>query len=171
MNMKKFFIAGLCIVFVTGYSFAQSFEVPATYSFKNKEECATFEKDILAASKWLFATPSDEQEAKRKQVAKFVAEWVLNSSTVNAEMTSAIMDFENTNPGMMALYFAGCSWYVLENNYSADIRAKHRFALQAMMEYYKNNSLKRDKKMRELIKQNKDGKLDEWIEINMPLRS
>jgi hypothetical protein len=169
--MKKLLLLTVSIVFFINASIAQSFEVPEGYSFKNKEECSRYEKDIIAASKWLFATPANEQEDKRKQVAKFVAEWMLNSPTVNAEMTQAIMDFESINPGMMVLYFAGCSLYVLENNYSTDIRAKHRFALEAMMKYYENNSMKKDKKMKTLIKQNKEGKLNEWIEINMPVRS
>ena len=113
----------------------------------------------------------DEQEVKRKQVAKFVAEWVLGSPTVDAEMAEAIMDFEKKNPGMMVLYFAGCSLYVLEHDYSKDIRAKHRAALQAMMEVYKSgNGIHRDKKMKELIQQTEDGKLDEWIQKNIPLR-
>ncbi len=169
--MKKILIAAALIFFSSSISIAQDFEVPAAYNFQNKEACAGYEKDIIAASKWLFATAAGDQEDKRKQVAKFVAEWILNSPVVNAEMSQAIMDFETVNPGMMVLYFAGCSLYVLENNYSTNIREKHRFALKAMMDYYKNNSLNRDKKMRALIKEAKEGRLNEWMEINIPIKA
>ncbi len=170
--MKKILIVVLvAVLFIAPAAFSQTFETPREYSFKNKAEYERYEKDIIAASKWLFATALDEQAEKRKQVAKFVAEWLLGSPTVHAEMSQAIMDFETKNPGMMVLYFAGCSLYVLENNYSKDIRAKHRFALQAMMNYYKADmGTIKDKQMKTLIKQTKDGKLDEWITINIPLR-
>jgi hypothetical protein len=170
--IRSFCSTVLLLCTISFSAFAQTFEVPQAYSFKNKADYARHEKDIIAASKWLFAIPLDEQESKRKQVAKFVAEWLLGSPSVNAEMSEAIMDFETKNPGMMALYFAGCCIYVLENNYSTDIRAKHRAALQLMMEYYKSDKgTKKDKKMKALIKQTEEGKLNEWLEVNIPLRS
>ncbi len=162
--LSFFLLSGLLLA-------AQDFEVPVGYSFKNKDDYARYEKDIIAASNWLFATKADKEEQKRKLVSKFVAEWVLGSPTVNAELSETIMDFEKTNPGMMALYFAACAEFVLENNYSPDIRAKHRFAMNALANFYRENrSLNKDKKMKELISEAKNGRLDEWIITNIPLR-
>lgn len=170
--MKKISVIVFLLLFVVaGTAFSQSFEVPDGYSFRNKGDYARYENDVIAASKWLFATSLDEQDAKRKIVSKFVAEWLLGSPTVQAEMSQAIMDFEKKNPGMMVLYFAGCSLFVLEHDHSRDIRAKHRFALQAMMDFYKSDKgTRKDKKMKELIKETENGRLDEWLQKNIPLQ-
>ncbi|MBL0358661.1 MAG: hypothetical protein IPP72_18150 [Chitinophagaceae bacterium] len=170
--MKKSLFIAFFLIFVVAITvFSQTFEVPEGYSFKNKDDYAQYEKDVVAASKWLFATSLDEQEVKRKLVAKFVAEWLLGCPTVQAEMSQAIMDFEKKNPGMIVLYFAGCTLYVLEHDHSRDTRAKHRFALQAMMDFYKGDKgIRRDKKMKDLIKENENGRLDEWIQKNIPLQ-
>jgi hypothetical protein len=63
---------------------------------------------------------------------------------------------------------ASCAKYVLENDYSKDMRAKHRAALRDMMTVYNSgNGIKKDKKMEKLIKSDADGKLDEWLEENL----
>jgi hypothetical protein len=170
--MKAIRSAAVCLLLLFSMqAFSQDFEVPGDYSFEKKEDYARYEKDIIAASKWLFANPLDKQTFKRKGVAKFVAEWVLGSPTVEVELNEVIMDFEKKNPGMMVLFMAGCSQYVLENNYSKDVLAKHRFALQAMINYYKgDNGVNKDKKLDKLVKQAEAGKLDEWIEEYFPIK-
>lgn len=169
--MKHISTLLLSLLFVCNLPvFSQSFEVPE-YRLDKKEDYAKYEKDIIAASKWLFSHSMSKETIKRKQVAKFVAEWVMGSPTVDVELNKVIMDFEEKNPGMLVLFMAGCSQYVLENNYSKDMRAKHRFALRAMAEYYKgDNSTEKDKKMEKLVKQIDAGKLDEWIEENLPIQ-
>lgn len=170
--MKAFRSTAICLLLLFSVqAFSQDFEVPDDYSFEKKEDYAKYEKDIVAASKWLFANPMDKQTFKRKMVAKFVAEWVLGSPAVDVELNEVIMDFEKKNPGMMVLFMAGCSQYVLENNYSKDMRAKHRFALQAIADYYKgDNGVSKDKKLEKLAKQAEAGKLDEWIAEYFPIK-
>ena len=156
----------LLLVFPNLYS--QDFEVPEEYTLKVAEDYAKYEKDIIEASKWLKSTPLDQQLYKRKEVSAFVMKWVNGSPTVNVELNETIFNFEKKNKGMLILFMAGCAQYVLENNYSKDMRAKHKFALNGMIEVYKiGKGIKKDKKMEKLIKSFEDGKGDEWLSENL----
>jgi hypothetical protein len=165
--MKKNLLLFYCLL--AGVQlFSQEFEVPAAYHFDTKEDYAPYEKDIIAAAKWLHAIPLKEQEEKRKKVSTFVVRWINGSPTVNVELNPTILNMDKKNPGMMVLFMAGCARYVLENNYSKDMRAKHKAALHDMMTVYKAGiGIKKDKTMEKLIKSNEEGKLDEWLEEHL----
>jgi hypothetical protein len=69
---------------------------------------------------------------------------------------------------MLLLYMAFSAKYVLENNYSKDMRAKHKAAIQDMISVYQSGKgIKKDKKMEKLIKSNEEGKLDDWLNENL----
>ena len=166
--IKKHVFAAILFMLISFGACAQNFEVPADYSFKVKEDYTRYEKEVIAATDWRQATPLNEQQDKRKNVSAFHMEWINGSPTVNVEINPAIMDFEKKNAGMLILYMAGSAKYVLTNNYSKDMRAKQKFALQILMDVYKKDgSIKKDKKMDKLIKQTEEGKLDEWLEENL----
>ena len=156
------------ILLFCNQSFSQDFKLPAGYQFNSKEDFSRYEPDVLSASKWLLATPFNEQEAKRKDVFSFILAWVSGASNVDVEINPTVMDFEKKNPGMLPVYFAASIKYVMENNYSKDMKAKHTFAMHEMMNVYKSGKgIKKDKKMEKLIKADEEGKLDEWLAENM----
>ncbi|TAD92817.1 MAG: hypothetical protein EAY75_01725 [Bacteroidetes bacterium] len=150
--------------------YAQDFEVPKNYSLKLAEDYVKYEKDMIAAAKWLKSVPLDEQIEKRKAVSAFVVNWVNGSPTVNVEINTNILDFEKKNTGMLVLFMSGCAQYVLENNYSKDMRAKHKAALKGMIEVYKSGKgINKDKKMEKLVKANDSGELDQWLSENLKI--
>ena len=165
---KLFLLANL--ILVSTFVLGQNFEVPANYQFNTKDDYSRYEKDIIDATKWLQSTPFNEQKEKRQEVSAFVIKWINGSPTVNVEINPTIMYFEEKNQGMLALYMAGSAKYVLENNYSKDMRAKHKAALKGMIVVYKSGKgIKKDKKMEKLIKSDEDGKLDEWLAENLKI--
>lgn len=171
MKLLKFLLIAL-VGFLPAKLYSQAFEVPVSYELKVAADYARYEKDIIAASKWLKKIPLDEQAEKRRLVSKFVLEWVMGSPTVNVDLTNVISDFEKKNKGMMVIYMASSAQYVLENNYSKDMRAKHRAAFRDMMAVYKSGTgISKDKKMEKLIKADEDGKLDEWLDENFKINS
>jgi len=160
-----FFFLILC-----NMAFSQSFEVPENYVLKVAADYSKYEQAVIAGAKWLKETPFNEQAEKRKAVSKFLVTWINGSPTVNVELNSMIIDFDKKNEGMLALFMSACARYVLENNYSKDMRAKHRAALRDMIAVYKGgNGIKKDKKMEKLIKSEEDGKIDEWLEENLKI--
>lgn len=170
MKLIPLLVTGL--LFFTNHLYSQDFEVPKGYQLKNAADYTRYEKDIIAAAKWLKKTPLGEQADKRKEVGAFVISWVNGSPTVNVEINPTIMDFEKKNEGMLLLYMAFSAKYVLENNYSKDMRAKHKAALHDMISVYQSgNGIKKDKKMEKLIKSDEDGKLDEWLSENLKVNT
>jgi hypothetical protein len=150
--------------------FCQDFNVPGNYQFDSKEDYSKYEKDIISAAKWLVSTPLNEQQDKRKEISAFVIRWINGSPTVNVEITPTLMDFEKKNPGMMVIYMASSARYVLENNYSTDMRAKQKAALHDMISVYKSGKgIQKDKKMEKLIRSDEEGKLDDWMADNMKI--
>ena len=80
------------------------------------------------------------------------------------------MDFDKKNKGMMTLFMASSAKYVLENNYSTDVRAKQKAALHDMITVYKRGQgIKKDKKMEKLIKSDEEGKIDQWLAENLKM--
>ena len=67
---------------------------------------------------------------------------------------------------------ASSARYVLENNYSKDMRSKHKAALHDMISVYKTGKgVKKDKKMDRLIKDEEEGKLDDWLSKNLKINN
>ncbi len=171
MKLSNLFLITLFTITIVP-AFSQSFEVPTNYELKSPSDYPRYEKDIIEAAKWLKETPLYEQEEKHQKVFAFVLQWVNGSPNVNVEINPTIMDFEKKNKGMLILYMASSARYVLENNYSKDMRAKHKFALHEMIAVYKaTKNIKRDKKMEKLIKSDEEGKLDEWLSENLKIGS
>jgi hypothetical protein len=149
-------------------SFSQDFSVPENYTLEAKEDYTKYEKDIIAAANWLKSVPLNEQKEKRKEVSAFVLNWVNGSPTVNVELNENLFDFDKKNPGMMIIYMASCAKFVLENNYSKDMRAKQKVALRDMIAVYKTGTgIKKDKKMEKLIKSDDAGEIDNWLAENL----
>lgn len=167
--MKSLFVSVLlvCSAF-TGSLLAQEFEVPNDYVLNVAEDYVKYEKEIIAAANWLVSVPLNEQASKRKEVSAFVVAWISGSPTVNVELNETILDFEKKNTGMMVIYMASCAKYVLENNYSKELRAKHKAALGDMIKVYKSGKgIKKDKKMLKLIESADNGNIDGWIGENL----
>ena len=157
---------------VTGNIYSQTFELPQNYEFKQPYDYAKYEKDIIEAAKWLKETPFNEEADKRKEVSTFVVTWINGSPTVNVEINPTIMDFEKKNEGMLIIYMASSARYVLENNYSKDMQLKHKAALRDMISVYKSGKgIKKDKKMEKLVKNDEEGKLDEWLSENLKINN
>jgi hypothetical protein len=161
----------LLLVSFSHRAISQTFEVPTDYELKVAADYKKYEKDMIAAAKWLAATPLNEEAEKRQQVSAFVVQWVNGSPTVNVELNPTILNFEEKNKGMMVLFMACSAKYVLENNYSVDVRAKQKSALEEMIKVYQSgNGISKDKKMEKLIKASEAGKIDEWLEENFKMQ-
>ena len=160
----------LALLFTTQNIYSQDYITPADYVLESKEDYAKYEKDIVAAAKWLLQTPLNEQQDKRREVSAFVLKWLMGSPTVNVEINPSLMDFDKKNKGMMTLFMASSAKYVLENNYSTDVRAKQKAALHDMITVYKRGQgIKKDKKMEKLIKSDEEGKIDQWLAENLKM--
>jgi hypothetical protein len=153
--------------FFNSYLFSQDFVVPANYRLEAKEDYSPYEKDVIAAAKWLETISFNTESEKVSEVTAFVIKWISGSPTVNVGIYPIVMDLESKNKGMLVLYMAACARYSLENNYSKNMQAQQKAAILSMINAYKTaNGIKKDKKMDKLIKANDEGKLDDWLQQN-----
>jgi hypothetical protein len=142
---------------------AQNFEVPGTVP-STKEEFVSSEKDMIAAAKWLEATPVGTDMDKRVQVNAWALAWIINSPTVTIEITSPFVKLFDKNPHLNVVWMAGYSRYVLENNYSKDKVKAHTEGLKAVIACYNlGGDLKKDKALTKIIDADKEGKLEDWV--------
>ena len=74
--------------------FSQNFEVPKNYHFQEKEDYTPYEKDIIAASKWLESNALDIHDKKWKEVGEFVVKWVNGSPAVNVMIGQTVINFD-----------------------------------------------------------------------------
>jgi hypothetical protein len=166
--MKQTVLLFLCLSVFSSILMSQDFIAPTNYSLVAKEDYSPYEKDIIAAAYWLEKQPFNKETDKYKETAKFIIQWISGSPTVNVELNETIIDLDKKNSGMMLLYMAASARYILENNYSKDMRAKHKAALTAMLTAYKEgNGVKKDKKMEKLSKASEENKLDVWLDENL----
>lgn len=168
---KTCFLLCLALLCVSLQSFSQQTIVPASYELKAKDDYARYEKDVINAATWLETAAFNKTTDESQKVGAFIVAWVNGSPTVNVELNEYLLDLEKKNKGMLILYMAECAKYVLQNNYSKDMRAKHRFAVTALATAYKaGNGIKKDKKMEKLVKPIEENKLDEWLDEKLKIQ-
>lgn len=169
--MLKHSLLLLLLVLSIATTNAQDFDPPEEYQLVKKEDYAPYEKDVIAAAKWLQETPVKTDRYKRKIVSKFVFEWVNGSPSVFCGIAPIIFDFEKKNEGLLILYMSAVARYVLENNYSTDVKSKYLFAIHTLIDFYTRNekNMKKDKKMARLLDAKANGTLNLWMEENMKM--
>jgi hypothetical protein len=167
MKMMKSILA-LFLVLLAGSANAQWENLPQTGELKVAADYQRTEPQVVAAAEWLSGHALDAEPALRRKLNQFVLNWVNGSPTVNVELNPTIFDFEKKNPGLLSVFMAGCARYVLQNNYSKDMRAKHKAALGDVVKAYRlTTNANRDKKMEKLMKAMDEGELDQWLSANL----
>lgn len=166
---RNIFSATLALVvyFFPGYVNGQTeFEVPSNYILKEKEDYAKYEKDVIAASKWLQEKDLDKEKGKRADVNHFVKEWLDGSPTVNMGINKNLLDLFEKNGQLLYVYIgAYCRW-VLENNHDdKNKKAAIKSGLKAIMGVYqKGIEIKKNKEMLKLIGKDEKSEIDDYIE-------
>lgn len=167
MNIKTICLAALASVFFS-FGNAQSFQVPANVKLDVKEDYANYEKDVIAAAKWLEATPVSKETEKRQEINAFIVKWISGSPSVTIEIDKLQMDVLDKNPQLLAMYMAAYARHVLENNYTSDKVKATTAAFKSVINLYKlGGDFKRNKNLRKLIERDKEGKLEDWVIENI----
>lgn len=141
-----------------------AFEVPKNFKLETDADFAKYEKDIIAAAKWLEETDLDKEADKRAEVNFFVLAWVSGSPLVSIELTSAITDLCEDNNPLLGIYLAAYSSYVLEHKNEKGKFAPTKAAVKSLIKVYsKGIAIKKNKAMKALIKMDDKGEIDKYI--------
>lgn len=145
---------------------AQEYEVPK-YNLKKAGDFAQYEKDVIGAVNWLMDTPVDAQPDKRKEVNKFLVEWISGSPNVSIEIKQEIVTFMSPNADLLVIYMGGWTKYVLETK-DTDKQKGTLNGLEYVIQFYQKNKdkLKRDKNVEKYIGMKEKGKLEDFVKKN-----
>lgn len=134
---------------------------------KKAEEYKATEPNAIATINWLESTPVNEQAEKRKEQSAYFIAWVSGSPTVTISLNAYILDYTKKNNDLLVVFMGGWTKYVLENEYSKDEFQGNLAGIRSMIKLYKTGSLKKDKKMQELVDLDAEGKLEDWLKQNL----
>lgn len=165
-NIKQIFIITLLLAFAQTL-FAQDFQVPKNPVLKKKEDFAKYEKDVIACSNWLENTPLDKEVSKRKDASAFLLTWVSGAPNVTIEINQKIVNFTEKNPDLLMIFIGAWTRFALENPDAAKDMTKGNLAgLRGVIKFYQANlekGIKKDKNVENLVKLEKEGKLEAWV--------
>lgn len=111
--MKKI---GVIIVFIMWGMLvkAQDFKTIATASFSTPESYVTAEPTVLECANFLFTTPEDKEDIRRKISMQYIMKW-MEGCEYTFNVDSNIMELVDDRQELFALYMAGMSKIVLDN--------------------------------------------------------
>lgn len=163
--LKIGFFFGLMACFAIAQ--AQNFSVPQNYRFNKKSDYAKYERNVLAAIDWLESNPPTKSQGKRKEAAAFLIKWLEGTPKVSATIYPELLNMTKKNPELLTIFLGAWSKFTLNNpGKEAGEKRAFRTSLKSMLSYYKsykNKGLVKDKAVDVLLKKERKGQLDSWI--------
>ncbi|AXG70091.1 hypothetical protein KORDIASMS9_02320 [Kordia sp. SMS9] len=147
---------------------AQEFEVP-DYKLKKAEDYVKYEKDVVAATKWLIETPINSQITKRKEVSAFLLKWFEGTPSITFDINIDIVTFLEESPESFMIYLAGWASYCIENkDYKNSLLGNVR-GIESVLTFYEANkkTTGKIKPIERYKKLQKKGKLEKHVKSKL----
>lgn len=168
--MQHFIKLGLLLSLIVCFSIvqAQIYTVPEGYSFKTKEDYAKYNDDIAKTIEWLSSNSPTQSPVKRKKANAFFLKWLTGTPAVSATLYPEILELSKINPELLTIFLGQWTKFVFDNpGKEPGTKRIFRASLQGMLTYYKTykgKGLKKDKTVDSLLKKQRKGQLDKWID-------
>jgi len=166
--MKKILsILGFSVLMISLH--AQEFNVPKNYTLKSPTDYAKYEADIIQCVNWLFNTPLNEQDQKRKEANQFFMLWLTGAPNVSIDIKQEIVTFMEPNADLLMIFMGGWVKYALENKDYKNKFQGNLKGIEGVIEFYQKNInfLKKDKNVEKYIKMKEKGTLEDYITKNL----
>ena len=145
-------------------SIAQQITLPPVSTLKTQADLDRTKADLIRAADWLEKNRIDKQKEKRKVVERFVFMWISASKKFNVDMNQKILALDEKNPGLIMIYTASATRYLVQNNRPSTTLEAQIAGLETIASVYrKGNGIKKDKKMEALLLAQQKGRVKEWI--------
>jgi hypothetical protein len=143
---------------------AQELDIPNTISLTTADDFKKTEHLVLKATDWLANTPVGEHPDKRIAMNGFLMKWMSGSPSVSIALVEGIVPLDCAD--CLMAFMSGWTKYSLEHNYSDDKLACAVAGAEQAIRFYEKNkaALGKNADMEKLIKQQKKGKLQSYIE-------
>lgn len=158
-------ILALSLIVAAGRIFAQApLQVP-TVVLDNPDTCTRYESDLVRCADWLEETDLNKEKAKRQEAIDFVLQWHSSCKSVAIEVNDEVGVIYGRNDPLLGIYIASYIRYIIgHRDAPSKFEATKAGVLSMMKVYQKGISIQKSKEMEVVIKRNKEGKLDEYIE-------
>lgn len=146
---------------------AQDYEPPKNVKYEKQEDYAKYETDVIKCIEYLEKAPLDNSN-NRIAANTFFITWISGSPNVSIEIHPYISNLTKENKDFLITFMGGWTKYALENHDYKDKIKGHLAGLHAIIRVYKENkSVKSDDAVDELVSIDKDGKLEDWLQIKL----
>ncbi len=166
MNTRIYFSLSLLIgiLFPASRLLSQTeFELPEDIEFKTKADYKKYEPTMVAAAAWLTETSLNKEKDTRKDVNKFVIQWIDGSPTVTMQFTTPLLKMFKENPNLLAIYTAYYCKYCIEKQSDANKKEAAKAGLIAVnMVYLKGVGVVKNKTLDKLSKSIEKNTLDKF---------
>jgi hypothetical protein len=166
MKSVKTILTLVVLLLLNSGIYAQVFEVPKNVKMKKAKDYEKYEADIIKAVNWLESTPLDKYKNKRKDVNKFLIQWLSGAPNVTIELSTFQLDYTDKNPELLIIFMGAWAKDALENPDSEDKALAGNLAgFKSILKFYKANidkGLKKNKKIEKLLKLS-DSELEAWV--------
>lgn len=165
--MKKILTLIVAIAAFSLTAAAQTYEVPKNYVLKAKTDYEPYEPQVISTIDWLQSSPWAEDEEKRQEANGFLGAWLTGAPNISININNTVADLAKENPELLITYMGGFTKYILQHKTDPDKKKANLEAVKAVIEKYSTEkSHKKSKKIEELIKMDKEGKLQSWVDKN-----
>lgn len=162
---------GLLFIFTIAFSFAfgqnENFSVPQNYRFNKTKDYAKYQPHVLKAISWLENNGPNEHKGRRKDANAFVIKWLEGAPNVSATIYPELLSLTKTNPDLLIIFLGGWTSFSLNNKADAKNEKKcFTEALTTMLTYYKKykgKGISKDKAVETVLKKQRKGQLNSWI--------
>ncbi|GAB3572598.1 hypothetical protein [Hymenobacter daeguensis] len=160
--MKKLLLAFL-LGGLPAVASAQTFDVPAQYSFSKPDDFARYEPQVISTINWLEATPVNQDVSRRKQAQRFLLEWASGSPKVSIGLQPYLGELYGKQTDLLMAFMGGWTRYSLQHPGVADPLMLNAEGVQAMLKVYALGGMGTIKPLDKVRDLAAAGELNTWL--------
>ena len=167
--MKVFYVLVMTVVLmfasITVMSAQTKFELPKNIELNTEADCKKYEKDFVAAAKWLEEEACKTDLETQRPVNLFVFQWILKNPYFTISLNASLTDLVKDNAQLLLVYSANFARYYIENKDSATVAQACKAGVKSVMySYQKGGDIKKSEEIEKLLKLTDEREFDAYIE-------
>jgi len=155
------------LLFFVSVAQAQDYAVPANYRFNKKSDYAKYEPKVVEAIKWLTNNAPNKDKGRRKEASAFFLKWLEGAPNVTATIYPEVLEIAKENPDLLFIFLGAWTQYQLKEGKEGPDKKAFTTSLKSTLAYYKtykNKGIVKDRAVEMLLKKDRKGQLDAWID-------
>ena len=150
---------------LTVMSAQTKFELPKNIELNNDADYKKYEKDIIAAAKWLEEKSIDADTLYAQKVNTFIIRWLSGSPDITISLNENFSKLIAENSQLIIIYMANYGKYYIENAGSASEPNACKAGIKSVLNAYKKGkNIQKSEEIEKLLKLTNESEFDTYIE-------